>query len=114
MENTKIEVHINIKVSYSYKSFYYSFLLSEESCLYKYFVKNNHIITRDDKLFRSGILRLDKQIKKLAQNNIEKLDAYKHDGYPRDIVVWRNEKPVYYIKDYFSEDEIQEIITNML
>ena len=114
MENTKIEVPITIKVSYSYKSFYYSFLLSEESCLYKYFVKNNHIITRDDKLFRSGILRLDEQIKELAQTNIEKLDGYKHDGHPRDIFVWRNDEPVYYIKDYFSENKTQEIITKML
>lgn len=114
MDNTKIETPITIKVSYSFKSIIRSFQLPEESCLYKYFVKNNHIITRDDKLLRNGISELDEQLKELAQNNIEMQSDYMHDGHPMDIWVWRNDRPVYFIKDYFSENEIQEIITKML
>lgn len=114
MDNTKIETPITIKVSYSFKSIIRSFKLPEESCLYKYFVKNNHIITRDDKLLRNGISELDEQLKELAQNNIEMQSDYMHDGHPMDIGVWRNDRPVYFIKDYFSENEIQEIITKML
>lgn len=114
MDNTKIETPITIKVSYSFKSIVRSFQLPEESCLYKYFVKNNHIITRDNKLLRHGIPELDEQVKELAQNNIEMQGDYMHDGHPMDILVWRNDRPVYFIKDYFSENEIQEIITKML
>ena len=114
MENTKTGTRITIKVSYSFKSIVRSFQLPEDSCLYKYFVENNHIITRDNKLLRHGIPELDEQVKELAQNNIEIQSDYMHDGHPMDILVWRNDKPVYFIKDYFSESEIQEIITKML
>lgn len=114
MENTKNVSHITIKVSYNYKSIVRSFSLSDESCLYEYFVLHNHVITRDDKLLRNGTPELDEQIKKLAQKNIEVQDDYMHDGHPTDIAVWRNDKLVYFIKDYYSEDEIQEIITKML
>lgn len=71
MENTKTGTRITIKVSYSFKSIVRSFQLPEDSCLYKYFVENNHIITRDNKLLRNGIPELDEQVKELAQNNIE-------------------------------------------
>ena len=114
MENTKTGTRITIKVSYSFKSIVRSFQLPEDSCLYKYFVENNHIITRDNKLLRTGIPELDEQVKELAQNNIEMQSDFMHDGHPMDILVWRNDKPVYFIKDYFSENEIQEIITKML
>ena len=114
MENTKTGTRITIKVSYSFKSIVRSFLLPEDSCLYKYFVENNHIITRDNKLLRTVIPELDEHVKELAQNNIEMQSDYMHDGHPMDILVWRNDKPVYFIKDYFSESEIQEIITKML
>lgn len=114
MENTKIETPITIKVSYIYKSIVRAFQLPEESCLYKYFVENNHIVTQDKNLVRNGIPELDEQVKELAQNNIEKQIDYMHDGHPVDIMVWRNDKLVYFIKDYFSENEIQEIITSML
>lgn len=114
MENTKTGTRITIKVSYSFKSIIRSFQLPEDSCLYKYFVENNHIITRDHKLLRNGIPELDEQVKELAQNNIEMQSDYMHDGHPMDILVWRNDEPVYFIKDYFSENEIQEIITKML
>ena len=101
MENTKTGTRITIKVSYSFKSIVRSFQLPEDSCLYKSFVENNHIITRDNKLLRNGIPELDEQVKELAQN----------DKVP---FMPRNDKPVYFIKDYFSENEIQEIITKML
>ena len=114
MENTNIETPTTIKVSYSFKSIVRSFQLSEESCLYKYFAQNNHIITRYDKLVRNGILELDGQVKELDQNNIEMQSDYKHDGHPMNICVWRNNKLVYFIQDYFSESEIQEIITQIL
>lgn len=114
MENTKMENPFTINVTYSYKSIVRSFLLSEESYLYKYFVMHNHVITRNNKLCREGDTQLDEQIKKLVQSNIEKQNDYKHDGHPMDIIVWRNDKPVYFMKNYFSENEIQEIITKML
>ena len=114
MENTKTGTRITIKVSYSFKSIIRSFQLPEDSCLYKYFVENNHIITRDNKLLRTVIPELDEHVKELAQNNIEMQSDYMHDGHPMDILVWRNDKPVYFINDYFSENEIQEIITKML
>ena len=114
MENTKNGTRITIKVSYSFKSIVRSFLLPEDSCLYKYFVENNHIIIRDNKLLRTGIPELDEQVKELAQNNIEMQSDFMHDGHPMDILVWRNDKPVYFIKDNFFFFVLQEIITKML
>lgn len=72
MENTKIGNPFTIKVTYRYKSIDRSFLLSKESCLYKYFVKHNHVISRNKELCREGSTKLDEQIKKLAQCNLEK------------------------------------------
>lgn len=99
MENTKTGTRITIKVSYSFKSIVRSFQLPEDSCLYKYFVENNHIITRDNKLLRNGISELDEKVKELAQNNIEMQSDYMYDGHPMNISVWRNDEPVYFIKD---------------
>lgn len=113
MENTKIENSFTIKVTYSYKSIVRSFFLSEGSCLYEYFVRHNHVISRNNELCREGFTKLDEQIKKLAQSNIEKQNDYNHDGYPMDIIVWRNDIPVYFMKHYYSENEIQEIITKI-
>lgn len=114
MKNTPKRDPISIKVSYSYKSTSRSFLISEDSCLYKYFVRHNHIIIQDNKLFREGTSELDEQIKKLAQKNIMMQADYRCNEHPMNIAVWRGDQLVYFIKDYFSENEIQEIITKML
>ena len=67
MENTKIENSFTIKVTYSYKSIVRSFLLSEGSCLYEYFVRHNHvIIIRKTKCFR--ILERNAKISKTKRN----------------------------------------------
>lgn len=114
MVNTKKETPFTIKVTYSYKSIDRSFLLPEECCLYKYFVQHNHVISRNKKLCREGITKLDEQIKNLAQCNLEKQKDFMHDGHPMNIIVWRNDEPVYFLKDYFSENDIQKIITKIV
>ena len=65
-------------------------------------------------LCKTGCTMLDEQIKKLAQSNLEKQNDYMHDGHPMNIIVWRNDEPVYFLKDYFSENDIQKIITKIV
>lgn len=114
MEKPKQETSKIIKVTYYYKQKGYSFLIPEECCLYKHFVENDYIVTKDDKLLRMGTDRLDSLIKDLSQKDLAKQPDYKNDGHPMNITVCCDENPVYYIKDYFSDGDVIRIINNMV
>lgn len=110
MENMRKEDSSTIKVEYMYKGKYYSFILEESNL--KLFEQNCYITKGE--LFYISNPEIDKEIKQLAEEHLKLQTDYLHDGHPMNIFVYRDGKHVYFIPDYYSEEEKQNFISKIL